>query len=142
MNNIEIVKDQNFQELFLKHFIYEGGVFVDDKKEDTEIFQYGDNSIHDQMIQNGYVFFIADEGFFFIYENMFVFCDNEAGFTYLGNNLLTLAKDIKEYNIMLGVHEIKEFNIFKKKVINIFGEMDDNEFSMTSEEFNEKYDLV
>lgn len=141
MNNIEIVKDKNFQELFSKHFIYENGKFVDNEKIEAMEFCYGDNSYHDKMITDGYVFYICDEGVFSIYKNYIVFFDNESVVIYLGDNILTALTFINK-TTLTEYHEIIDFEDFKEKFNTMYRGMDDNNFSMDHKAFDEKYDLV
>lgn len=140
--SLNIVKDKNFQELFSKHFIYENGRFVYNEKIEAMEFCYGDNSYHDKMITDGYVFYICDEGVFTIYEKYIVFFDNESIAIYLGDNILTCLTFIEKRRSLTGVHNIVDFEIFKKRFTKMYGNMDDNSFSMDHKAFDEKYDLV
>lgn len=147
MNNIDMVKDKRFQELFHKHFIYENGKFVNNDQNEAASYCYStfDNNykdcLHDKMIQEGYVFYTSDESLFFIYDNRFVFCDSESGHWYLGDNIATFSKIIHKDFEIFGGHELIDFANYFNNLKLLFGKMPENEFSLTKEQFDEQYDL-
>lgn len=120
MKHFDTLQSKDFQALFLKHFIFDGGKFINNDEESKESFyHYEDDNAslcHDQVIAEAYAFFECDQGIYLSFEDLVIYCNSESDLIPIGDNLLSFTEALAEDDNILDVCEVVAYEKFKRAI--------------------------
>ncbi|WP_425263525.1 hypothetical protein [Vibrio owensii] len=125
MSLLETLKSEAYQSLFLKHFMFDNGRFIDNpeqSKVDFFFHEQDDESLcHDQILAEGYAFFECDQGIYLVFNDIVLYCNSESDLIPIGDNALNFTFPLAEVDNIFDVYKVIEYETFLKSVQQVFG---------------------
>lgn len=125
MNHLKTLQSMSFKRLFLDHFVFDNGHFIDNEECKKEDFYYRSEDVeskkHDELIANSYAFFECDQGLYLLYDGVIFYCDSESSIIPLGDNPLNFTRDMVDKDNIFDVHKALDYNGFNNSMARLFG---------------------
>jgi CRISPR/Cas system Type II protein with McrA/HNH and RuvC-like nuclease domain len=126
MSFIDVLQNANFQSLFNRHCIADGGIFTsndEDAKQDHYYNDASENSLaFNDYLKKSYVFYRSDELTLGLSDDNIFLIDSENSLFLVGKNpqmlVNTLASDDGHY----GFHDVQNIDDFNAKYSEMFGD--------------------